>query len=178
MLRFVPVFLGFVFVFMNFAMAHAASAGEKSGFRPHLTFNLASYHHNSSRDFNEINPGLGIGITGPSGLGTSEFGIEAGQYRNSLSDQSYYITTSLDVQILSISPNVALRMGGFSGFAHYSGSANKFKKHGVPTIGDWVLALGAQTTLRIADKYDLRLRVMPAGSVADALFTAQMSVRY
>ncbi len=178
MLRFVPIFLGLLFVFMNFAFANAASAEENSGFRPHVTFNLASFHLNSSRDFNEINPGFGIGITGPSGLGRSEFGIEAGQYRNSLSDQSYYVMSSLDIEVLEISPNVALRMGGFGGFAHYSGSANKFKDHGVPTIGDWVMAVGAQTTLRVADKYDLRLRVMPAGSVADALFTAQISVRY
>ena len=178
MFRRVSSLLVFSFVFMVFTLAQLASANENHEIRSHLTFNLASHHLNASRNFNEINPGIGIGITGPSGLGASEFGIEAGQYRNSLDDQSYYVTASLDTEVVAISPNVTLRMGGFGGFAHYSESANKFKDHGVPTIGDWVMAIGLQTTLRIADKYDLRLRVMPAGHVADALLTAQISVRY
>jgi len=162
------------------ACVDVASAKDlkERGLRPHLTFNLASLHLNASRDFNEFNPGIGIGLTAPVGTGPSEIGVEAGQYRNSLGDQSYYVMASFDAQIASLTPNMALRLGAFSGFARYPGTANKFKNHGVPTIGDWVLAVGLQTTLRIADTYDVRLRVMPAGNVADALFTAQMAVRF
>jgi len=167
-------------VFALMACVDVASAKDlkERGLRPHLTFNLASLHLNASRDFNEFNPGIGIGLTAPVGTGPSEIGVEAGQYRNSLGDQSYYVMASFDAQIASLTPNMALRLGAFSGFARYPGTANKFKNHGVPTIGDWVLAVGLQTTLRIADTYDVRLRVMPAGNVADALFTAQMAVRF
>lgn len=178
MLRNVSLFSKYIIVFMTLAFAPLASAEGMREFRPHLTFNLASHHLNASRDFNEINLGLGIGITGPSGIGATEFGIEAGQYKNSLDNQSYYVMASLDLEVIEITENLALRMGGFSGLAHYPSNGNKFKDHGVPTIGDWVMAIGLQSTLRVADKYDLRVRVMPAGNVADALFTAQVSVRY
>ncbi len=163
---------------MVFCLAQMATAAESKNFRPHLTFNLGSHHLNASRDFKEFNPGLGIGVSGPLGLGSLEIGIEMGQYRNSLERQSYYVMGSLDTEVASFSDNVALRLGGFGGFARYPGSANKFKNHGVPTIGDWVLGIGLQSTVRIADTYDLRLRVMPAGHVADALFTAQVAVRF
>ena len=178
MLRKAFVFFCVVFALMTVVDVATAKDGQTDGLRPHLAFNLGSHHLNASRDFNEFNPGIGIGQPGPIGTGTSQLGVEAGQYKNSLGDQSYYLMASFDAQIASITPNVALRMGGFSGFARYKGTANKFKNHGVPTIGDWVLAVGLQTTLRVADTYDLRLRVMPAGNVADALFTALMAVRF
>lgn len=171
-------FVLFCVLFALTAVVQVASAKDGSGIRPHLTFNLASHHLNASRNFNEVNPGLGIGLTGPIADGRTEFGLELGQYKNSLNTQSYYVMAALDVEIAELSPNVALRIGGFSGFAHYSEAANKFKGHGVPTLGNWVMAVGLQTTLRLADTYDLRLRVMPAGNVADALLTAQLAVRF
>ncbi len=178
MLRSVRLVVVYLFVFMVFTLGQMASADEQNGIRPHLTFNLGSHHLNATRDFNEVNPGIGIGITGPSGLGRSEFGLELGQYKNSLNNQSYYVMGSLDTEIARLGPDMALRLGGFAGLARYPSNANKFKDHGVPTFGDWVLAAGLQSTLRINDTYDLRLRVMPAGSVADALITAQISIRF
>lgn len=155
-----------------------ASAVDWTNGRPHLTFNLASYHLNASRDFNEINPGIGIGVTFPDDILGGELGFEVGQYRNSLDSNSYYATGSYDWQIAEFSQDVTLRMGGFAGASHYPGDAEKFKNRGVPTIGNWVLVGGAQATVRIQDTYDIRLRVLPAGDVADALFTLQMGVRF
>jgi len=151
---------------------------EPSWFRLVFSLRRCGHHLNASRDFNEFNPGIGIGITGKIGSGSTEFGLEAGQYKNSLSNQSYYLIASADTEVLSVSEDLKVRMGGFTGFARYPETANKFKNHGVPTVGDWVLAIGLQTTFRVADTYDLRLRVMPAGNVADALFTAQLAVHF
>ena len=177
-LKNIPFLVCYCFAFMAFCLAQMASAQNTDGFRPHVTVNLGSYHHNPSRDFNEFNPGFGFGVTGPAGLPSTELGAEIGQYKNSLNEQSYYLMGSLEREAFAITSAMRLRLGVFAGFARYAGSANKFKGHGVPTIGDWVLGLGLQSTLRMSDTYDLRLRAMPAGHVADALFTAQLAVRY
>lgn len=178
MFRSVAFTFGYLVIFALFTLNQMASAQDFSKFRPHVAINLASYHLNSSKDFNEINPGIGIGFTTPSGLGRSEFGLEVGQYKNSINSQSYYVMGSLDAEVARITPNVAIRMGGFAGFSHYPGDARKFKDRGVPTIGNWVMAAGLQTAVRVNDTYDLRIRVMPAGDVADALFTAQIAIGF
>ena len=168
--------VAYAFVFMVFCMAQMASAADTSSWRPHITFNLGSHHLNANRDFNEFNPGLGVGLSKEfSGF---ELSGEIGQYHNSLDEQSQYAMASVDREIARFGQRTAWRMGGFAGFARYPSSSNKFKDHGVPTFGDWVLGVGLQTTFRFDDKYDLRLRVMPAGHVADALFTAQFSIRF
>ncbi len=177
MLRSVTKATVFAIVFAIFVLAQMATATAQT-WRPHLTFNVASYHLGATRDFNEVNPGFGFGVTGPSPIDAFELGLEAGNYKNSLDNQSYYIMGSLDTEVAQLSKNIAVRLGGFAGFSRYPTGANKFKDHGVPTIGDWVMAAGLQSTLRISDDYDVRLRVMPAGNVADALFTLQLAVRF
>ena len=167
-----------VCVTVGVSFGGVASALDLSKGRPHLTFNLASYHHNASQDFNEINLGIGVGLTFADGPLGGELGVEVGQYRNSLERNSYYISGSLDWEVGRLSDDVALRLGGFGGTSHYPGDASKFKNRGVPTIGNWVLVAGAQATVRINDTYDVRMRIMPAGDVADALFTLQAGIRF
>lgn len=170
--------LGAICVSLGVTFGSSAQALDLSKARPHLTFNLASYHLNADQDFNEINPGLGIGLTFADGPLGGELGVEVGQYRNSLNSNSYYVTGSLDWEVAQVSDTVAVRLGGFGGMSHYPGDANKFKNRGVPTVGNWVLVAGAQATVRVNDIYDVRLRVLPAGKVADALFTMQVGVRF
>lgn len=174
----VPRVLLALSVFVGLTLATMANAADSFKLRPHVAINLASHHLNASRDFNQTNSGLGFGFTTPSGIGASEFGLEIGQYRNSVDRQSHYIMSSLDTEVAAITSSTALRLGVFAGFAHYPGDANKFRNSGVPTFGNWVLAAGGQATLRIDDTYDLRLRVMPAGKIADALFTLQLAIRF
>lgn len=174
----VPRILFLITIFTGLTLATMASANESFKIRPHVAINLGSYHLNASRDFNETNSGFGLGFTMPSGIGASEFGLEIGQYKNSINTQSQYIMSSLDTEVAKFTPSTALRLGIFGGFARYPGASNKFKNSGVPTFGDWVMAAGAQATLRIDDTYDLRLRVMPAGNVADALVTLQLAIRF
>lgn len=168
-------------VFLSVAGLGAGSAAvalDMSQARPHLMFSLGSYHLNASQDFNEFNPGIGLGVTIPDDTFGGELGLEFGHYENSLSSSSYYATGSYDWQVMDFGGNTTLRLGGFAGASHYPGDSDKFKGRGVPTIGNWVIVAGAQGTVRIDDTYDVRLRVMPAGNVADALFTLQLGVRF
>lgn len=156
----------------------ASSAFDLSKARPHVTFNLGSYHHNASRNFEETNPGIGFGLSWDTGWQNTEAAIEAGFYRNSLGGQSQYVTASLDAPVADITPRTELRLGVFAGTAHYPGHQSEFKSAGVPSMGDWILVGGGQATVRFDDRTDLRVRVMPAGRVADSLVTLQMAVRF
>lgn len=159
------------------AVAGTAAQGfDLSQARAHVAFNIGSHHLNASRQFEEFNPGLGVGVTVPTAGG--EAGFELGQYRNSLGADSHYAMAHIDWQVASAGADIALRLGGFGGMARYPGDAAKFKNRGVPTVGNWVMAAGVQATVRIADTIDLRMRAMPAGNVADALFTAQVAYRF
>lgn len=152
-----------------------ALAVELTDIRPHLTLNVGSYHLNASQEFNEVNPGLGVGLTFGIANPNIEVDVEIGQYRNSLSDNSVYIMGSWDTQIAQLSSNLTWRAGSFIGLSHYPGDSSRLKGNGVPTFGNWVMGGGLQTSLRLNDETDLRLRVMPAGKIADALFTLQVA---
>lgn len=171
------VLLNFLVFVMFSAAAYAGNFSLSEG-RTHISFNIASYHLNASRDFNEVNPGIGIGRSFRLGETNAEIDAEIGIYKNSLERQTIYAMTSLDTRVARLGSAATLRMGVFSGLAHYPGDTNKFKKQGVPTIGNWVMAVGGQAALRINDRHDLRVRVMPAGKVADALFTLQIVTRF
>ena len=170
--------LFFALFFTAFTLAQMANAFEWSNARPHLTFNLASHHLNAQQEFNEFNPGLGVGVSVPNHDRSSELALEVGQYKNSLNRQSIYATASIDRSVWMINANSEVRFGAFGAFAQYDRSAASLKKRGVPSVGDWVVAVGAQVNLRISDTNDLRLRIMPAGDIADALFTLQTTIRF
>lgn len=167
-----------VLLSLSLISATPSAAVDLDNASPYIAFNLGSYHLNASQDFNEVNPGLGVGVSMPSGIGNFSLDVELGQYRNSIKSDSYYVMSSLDHQIYAPSDRLSVRLGAFGGFAHYPGNKIKFKNSDVPTIGNWVLAAGLQTVLRVDNKYDVRLRVMPAGKVADALFTLQLARRF
>ena len=167
-----------LFLSLTVAATGSANAFDLSQGRMHVTANIGSYHLNASREFDEVNPGLGLGMSFALNDRGTEFDAEVGYYRNSLGGGSYYVMGAFDTTVAEISPRTSIRMGVFGGLAHYPGDASKFKNRGVPTFGNWVMAAGAQATLRIDDRYDLRMRVMPAGKVADALFTLQVAAYF
>lgn len=171
--RFVFAIAYMLVLFLSFA--RAGLAFELTETRPHLTLNVGSYHVNASQDFNEFNPGIGAGLTFGIRNPNIEIDVEVGQYRNSLSDNSVYVMAAWDAQIARLSSNVTWRAGTFFGFSHYPGDSSRLKGRGVPTIGNWVMGAGLQSSLRLNDTTDLRVRVMPAGNVADALFTMQLA---
>jgi len=165
-----------LFVLLLLIIGTPAAAFELS--HTHIAVNLASYHHNASRTFNERNPGLGLGATFALPSINAETTFEAGAYYNSIETTSYYVTGSTDFQVAEMGSAAALRLGAFTGFAHYPEEALKFAGSGVPSIGNWVIVGGAQATLRVNNRHDLRVRVIPAGSVADAIFTFQIATHF
>lgn len=163
---------------IKIVLATATLAFSAENLRPHVAFNLASHHIGATRDFEEFNPGVGIGFTLPVGARGFEIAAEVGQYHNSVGRNSVYATGSLDVAVAQIAPRAQLRLGGFGGFAYYQNASDKFKGGGVPMIGDWLVIGGAQATVRIDDTYDIRLRALPAGKAANAILTLQLAVRF
>lgn len=171
------VALGLLGITLVLSVATSVRAFDTSLFRQHVTVNIGSKHIKPSSDFEEINPGLGIGVTAPIRNSKVEIGVEVGQYRNSVRGNSTYVMGSLDTEAAALSRRTKVRLGGFAGVVRYPGLDQKVTS-GVPKVGDWILAGGLQATARIDDTYDIRLRALPAGNAASALFTLQFSVRY
>ena len=158
--------------------ATMARAVDLSEARPYVAVNIASYHHDAAQNFEESNPGLGLGFTLPVTASGVELAAEIGRYRNSVDGQSTYATAALDTPVAPLGRTAQIRVGAFGGMAHYKNASSKFAGGGVPMIGDWVVVGGAQATLRINDTYDIRARALPAGKAAKALFTLQMAIRF
>ena len=135
------------------SVATTVRAFDTSHFRPHVTVNLGSKHINASRDFNEVNPGFGIGVSAPVADGKYEMAVELGQYRNSVNGNSTYVVGSLDTEAAALSRRTKVRLGGFAGVVRYPGLSDKFTS-GIPSVGDWVAAGGVQATVRVDDTYD------------------------
>ena len=157
--------------------APVAQAADLSDARFHITANIASYHYEAAQNFEETNPGLGFGFTLPISASGAEIGAEIGRYRNSVGGWSNYATASYDTPVAQ-TRSAALRLGVFSGMAHYDDASSKFAGGGVPMVGDWVVVAGAQATVRIDEDYDIRVRALPAGKAAKVLFTLQVAHRF
>lgn len=156
--------------------AVSAQAGEAGQGQMTFTINVGSLHVGSEMDLNERNPGLGIGYR--YALSDAwELNGEAGFYRNSFNGRTVYGFASADYEMLRAGA-VSVRMGGFAGLAEYPDLGAQMRKGGAPVIGDWLFAAGGQAVVRLEDVADLRFRVLPAGAVADALFTAQLAVSF
>ena len=170
--------LALVLLTVLLTTATLARAFELTEARPYVAVNIASYHHDAAQNFEETNPGLGLGFTLPVNTSGAEVAAEVGRYRNSVGGQSTYATAALDAPVAALGHSTQIRLGAFGGMAHYKNASTKFAGGGVPMIGDWVVVGGAQATLRINDSYDIRARVLPAGKAAQALFTLQVAARF
>ena len=171
------VALGMVCLTILLVGATVALSANISDLRGQAVINLGSRHLGASEDFQEFNPGLGLGAFLPVFEGRAVAAGEIGFYRNSLDRISVYATGSLDTAILA-AQRTELRIGLFGGLANYPDDAEKFGDTGVPTIGSVVVVGGAQATLRFDDRVDFRVRVVPAGNVADAILTGQIAIRF
>jgi len=135
------------------------------------TVNIASLHINATRDFNEFNPGLGLGVTW--GSDTFRYGVEAGFFENSYSHQSTYITTNWRWRVADFE-NVGLWAGGFVGFADYPNLTGYADKFGIPRIGDHIMIGGFAFTAEF-ERVNWTLLYTPVGSKMDGVFGLKAS---
>ncbi len=151
-----------------------AAAWDASRIQPHVTFTLGSNHLGADEEFNEFNPGIALGFTLPARDSDWIYGLEVGQYRNSHSQNSQYVLGSIERPVAQLGDETTLKLGLMAGLARYNEVAQELGRKGVPTIGDWVLAGGATAAINHRDRLELRVGVVPAPGVADAIFTFQV----
>ncbi len=148
-------------------------------FEEYIIFNIASYHVNSTYDFDENNFGLSYGISlQPLEHNSWEYGLEVGFYNNSFSEITRYALVKSDIAIGKSSNNTEYRLGVFLGLFEYPSAITFAQKRGILTFGEFILIPGLSATIRSVRGYDLRLNIAPGSKRADAIISIQIGVRY
>ncbi len=138
----------------------------------YATVTHASKHVNASKEFNEVNPGIGIGSEAPVARTRWSLGVEAGRFRNSSEELTTYLTGYGEFDVLRNKPR-ALRIGGFSGLAQYPAEADKNRSEGKFAIGDFIPVVGMQVTVPTFGPHEFRMRITPGLERSDAIVTLQ-----
>jgi len=162
---------------MALLTAAQVARAEGSPFLKHVTIQMASIHTGATRDFNEFNPGLGVGFS--TGLGETKFELEAdvGFYKNSFSDWSAYAGVGITYELFRPHPRVGVRAGPIAGLAYYP-NAQVFRDAGIPTVGDAVVFGGVALFARIDNRIELRSRYLPTAGGADGILSFEMRVKF
>lgn len=105
----------------------------------HASVSLASYHINATRDFNESNFGLGLGVSW--GGDIFRYGLEAGFFENSYHHQSTYVSSNWNWKVADFE-HVNILIGGYGAFAGYPNLTGYADKYGIPRIGDHIMIGG------------------------------------
>lgn len=137
----------------------------------YATITHASEHVNSTKDFNEINPGLGVGSEAPFRGSKWSVGVEAGAYKNSNSNTSTYALSYMERDMLPRNPR-SLRFGGFFGYARYPAEAARWENK-LPVFGDYIPIVGLQATIPTISPHEFRVRVTPGLSRSSAIVSLQ-----
>lgn len=137
----------------------------------YATVTHVSEHVNATRNFNENNPGLGIGSEAPFIGAKWAVGVEAGAYKNSNSNTSPYVLGYFERDMIPSKPR-ALRLGFFTGYARYPAEANRFSDR-YPVIGDYIPVAGLQATIPTFGPHEFRLRATPGLNQSSAIISLQ-----
>ncbi len=135
------------------------------------TISHASEHVNATKDFNETNPGLGLGSEAPLRGTKWSAGVEAGFFENSNSNTSTYAVGYFERDMLAKRPR-ALRVGFFSGYARYPSEAANSNSI-FPSIGDYIPVAGLQATVPTIGRHEFRVRLAPGLSRSSAIISLQ-----
>lgn len=139
----------------------------------YATITHTAKHINATRSFNEVNPGIGLGLeTSLGGTGWS-LGAEAGLFRNSNQGRTAYGAIYADRRM-----SERVRLGAFYGLAQYPDEAARNRSRGQIAFGDFIPILGLQATLRTFDSHAFRVRITPGLSRADAIVTLQSNLAF
>lgn len=141
----------------------------------YVTVSHASSHIDASRDFQEVNPGLGFGSEAPlKNSNKVAVGIETGRFLNSLDDWSSYSVGYWEYDVLPSKPR-RLRIGGFAGLAEYPTEAARGH---LPSFGDFITVGGLQVTVPTIGNHEIRMRAAPGISQSGAILTLQSNFKF
>lgn len=157
-----------------FVLSGVAFQAHANPVKFHVMANIASYHLGASTEFNEVNPGIAIGVSRVIGQKTSwELGGEIGFYNNSYNEITRYALANADFRLSRISPSSEIRAGAFLGLFEYPTVINYANDRGIPTIGNFIMVPGIAAMVRFDSGYDFRVKVAPGGAKSDAIFSLQ-----
>ena len=143
-----------------------------------VTFPHVSKHINPGKDFNEFNPGIGIGSEAPLRRAPYALGVEAGRYRNSLDEQSIYAATYVERKLTPARGPSEIGLGAFFGYAEYPSEVAAAKDRGFITFGDFVPVVGLQATVATFGPHEFRFRLTPGLQQSDGILTLQSNFRF
>lgn len=143
----------------------------RNGAYNYATISHASKHLDAKKDFNENNPGVGLGSEAPLRGSKWSVGVEGGYYENSNSNTSIYAVGYFERDVLVRKPR-ALRVGFFTGYARYPNEAANSDSI-FPTIGDYIPVAGLQATIPTVGPHEFRVRVSPGLSRSSAIVSLQ-----
>ena len=143
----------------------------RSGAYNYATISHVSKHIDATKDFNEVNPGLGIGSEAPLRGSPWSIGVEAGAFENSNSNTTPYAVTYFEREMLKDRPR-ALRVGFFGGYARYPSETGSFDGI-IPSIGDYIPVAGLQATIPTFGAHEFRVRLSPGLSRSRAIIALQ-----
>ncbi len=144
---------------------------DRGGAYNYASVSHISEHVDATKDFNENNPGLGLGSEAPLRGTKWAFGVEGGFFENSNSNTSIYGVTYFERDVLASKPR-ALRVGFFTGYARYPNEAANSDTF-FPTIGDYIPVAGLQATVPTFGPHEFRVRVAPGLSRSSAIVSLQ-----
>lgn len=133
----------------------------------YVAISLVSLHFGASQEFQEVNPGVGVGFK--KDMNSISVGVESGVYRNSFDKLSVY-------SVGSISQKSESSFGVFGGVATYPKGTSMFPIASLSARTDLVFVAGVQYT-KIFERFGLTVRVVPGDGVTnDGAIGIQMVV--
>lgn len=144
----------------------------------YATVTHLSEHINADKDFNEFNPGIGIGSEAPLRRTNYAVGVEAGHYRNSVDRPTTYALAYVERKFSPLRQPETIGLGAFFAYAEYPDEVERAQDRGFVTIGDFVPVVGLQATVPTVGPHEFRFRLSPGPARADAILTLQSNFRF
>ena len=139
----------------------------------YASIHLGSKHIGATREFNEFNPGLGLGVRWGEGF---RYGVEGGFFLDSYLEWSTYVAGFAQVRVIN-GPVWDTYLGGAATFASYPNLVGYADNIGIPRVGNHILIPSLSLEFDHGD-YSISTHVIVGGDKFDALVTASMKVMF
>ena len=151
----------------------ASLAGQAQSAEVYVPLGLGSYHANATREFNEFNPSIGIGIQSEGDR--VRYGAEVGIAYNSYEHWGSYGAVFANVRLAEFD-NVSFWGGAFVGLAEYPNLINYAEKKGIPTVGDHIMVAGL-TGIAEFERFSFVVNVIPFGEAMSGVAIFKIQIR-
>ena len=134
---------------------------------------LGSKHFGATREFNEFNPGVGLGIRWGD---TFRYGLEAGVFYNSYSEWSTYGAAFAQYRVVD-GDHWDTYLGGTVTLAGYPNLVGYADKYGIPRVGTHILVPSLSVEFDHGD-YAIASHIIVGGAKFDTLVTVSIKYKF